>query len=170
MPYSDPAEKARKQAAHRAGRRQELAAAQRARYRADRERIIESNRAYLDAHPDVRLRVRFANSSNRRARRWGVPGKLYGRDLVSGRPCAYCSTPADSWDHVIPMSWGGPNTLDNLVPCCRPCNRRKSRRDRDRQPTQPYIVVWLLLGWRPSDWPAIADTLAPDHHRKAPPR
>ena len=61
--------------------------------------------------------------------------------------CAYC--PADivvdwtarkvrfvdllgrSWpelDHVQPLYWGGPHTVDNLVPACLHCNRSKGPR------------------------------------------
>jgi 5-methylcytosine-specific restriction endonuclease McrA len=43
--------------------------------------------------------------------------------------CAYCYKPfsADELtiDHMIPLSRGGTNTIDNLVPACRSCNSRK---------------------------------------------
>jgi 5-methylcytosine-specific restriction endonuclease McrA len=46
--------------------------------------------------------------------------------------CQYCGevfSPADlTLDHVIPRSRGGDSTWENLVACCRPCNRRKGNR------------------------------------------
>lgn len=40
--------------------------------------------------------------------------------------CAYCAWPAETWDHVDPISRSGDNTVDNLVPCCRQCNEDKA--------------------------------------------
>lgn len=45
--------------------------------------------------------------------------------------CWWCGTKvgeAFDVDHVIPLSKGGPHTLDNLVIACQPCNRRKHAR------------------------------------------
>lgn len=49
------------------------------------------------------------------------------RDKAHGLPCMYCWEPMDgaTWDHVIPISKGGPNTRENLVVVCRRCNHDK---------------------------------------------
>jgi len=52
----------------------------------------------------------------------------------TGGKCFYCHTQTNPWrdyciDHVKPLSKSGANDLDNLVPCCRSCNTRKSNRD-----------------------------------------
>jgi 5-methylcytosine-specific restriction endonuclease McrA len=43
--------------------------------------------------------------------------------------CAYCYNPFPvnelTIDHMLPLSRGGTNTIDNLVPSCKPCNSRK---------------------------------------------
>jgi len=43
--------------------------------------------------------------------------------------CQYCGAVLPSsdltLDHVLPRSRGGSSTLENLVACCLPCNRRK---------------------------------------------
>lgn len=45
--------------------------------------------------------------------------------------CPYCGSFFDgslmkTWDHVLPLSRGGANRLDNKVICCHPCNRLKA--------------------------------------------
>lgn len=46
--------------------------------------------------------------------------------LRDGLKCQYCGKTSDlTLDHVIPQSKGGPNTWENLVAACSPCNTRK---------------------------------------------
>lgn len=44
----------------------------------------------------------------------------------SGTACVYCTSPATTVDHVIPLARGGTNYEGNLVPCCKRCNSSKS--------------------------------------------
>lgn len=62
------------------------------------------------------------------------PRKLRGRPwrrmreevfAAKGRTCVYCGGFADEVDHVVPVKIGGVDAIDNLVPACRSCNRRK---------------------------------------------
>lgn len=39
--------------------------------------------------------------------------------------CINCGAPEQHADHVVPLSQGGVNTIDNIQPLCRPCNSRK---------------------------------------------
>ena len=41
--------------------------------------------------------------------------------------CGYCGVKPESMeqDHIVPLSKGGQHTASNVVPACRPCNRRK---------------------------------------------
>lgn len=48
-----------------------------------------------------------------------------------GWSCAYCSASYEEMDHVTPISRGGAHTIDNVVPACLPCNRRKSTKPID---------------------------------------
>lgn len=46
--------------------------------------------------------------------------------------CAYCDNQAKEglqWEHIIPSSRGGSNTIDNQVLACRDCNLSKGDRD-----------------------------------------
>lgn len=54
---------------------------------------------------------------------------IYLRD---GYRCQYCGERFNgkdlTLDHVIPKAQKGPDTWENLVACCTPCNRRKANR------------------------------------------
>jgi 5-methylcytosine-specific restriction endonuclease McrA len=51
------------------------------------------------------------------------------RDYFICQYCGYAGTSAQlSIDHVIPRSCGGPNSFDNCVTSCHPCNSKKKNR------------------------------------------
>ena len=64
-----------------------------------------------------------------------------------GDSCRYCGTVINwadrksplggTYDHVVPMIQGGPETIENLVSCCRRCNNRKGA----RSPEQAGMVL-----------------------------
>lgn len=67
-------------------------------------------------------------------------------------PCHYCPEPIDydahyldpmsfTIDHVVPRAKGGPDTLDNIVPAHRKCNRDKSDKDINPLPTGVTFVT-----------------------------
>jgi len=63
------------------------------------------------------------------------------RKLVegAGTQCVYCGASEDlEWDHIIPLSRGGPDTPDNLVRACAGCNRSKGR----KTPSEFYAGRW----------------------------
>ena len=75
--------------------------------------------------------------------------------------CQYCGRTADSIDHVLPRSRGGPHAWDNVAASCRPCNLFK--RDRTpgeagmrlaRPPRAPRELAWVVIaiGGVPEDW------------------
>ena len=47
-----------------------------------------------------------------------------------GNKCAYCGSEGTlQWEHIVPRSRGGPNTIDNMVQSCPKCNREKAARN-----------------------------------------
>lgn len=48
--------------------------------------------------------------------------------------CAYCRRKKKlTVDHIIPLSKGGTNYIDNIIPACRSCNSKKSNNHKDVQ-------------------------------------
>jgi hypothetical protein len=63
--------------------------------------------------------------------------------------CAYCGSLENlHWEHIIPKSKGGPDTIDNMAQACQKCNLSKSDKDlyewygKERQ----YDISRLPLG------------------------
>ena len=82
---------------------------------------------YRQRHPEVRRVI----TQLRRARLAGAGGKYTSRDwadlvLRYGGKCAYdgASGPLQP-DHRIPLARGGSNSIENILPACGRCNRRK---------------------------------------------
>lgn len=106
--------------------KEKIAASKRALY-ARNPAIKEYNQRWLDAHPEVRK----AGKHNRRAAERRVPGKFTGAEFKAlcekyGNKCLCCgSTGKLSADHVIPISKGGSNLIENIQPLCMPCNAKK---------------------------------------------
>lgn len=66
--------------------------------------------------------------------------------------CAYCGSKAETIDHVVPKSRGGPHTWLNCVASCARCNHRKADRLLSElgwslkfEPTAPHGPHWRLL-------------------------
>ncbi|MEU6633832.1 HNH endonuclease [Streptomyces parvus] len=57
-----------------------------------------------------------------------------------GYRCAYCGESAEHLDHVMPLSRGGTDTEDNMVPACAKCNLSKGAKTLEEwrgDPTPP---------------------------------
>jgi 5-methylcytosine-specific restriction endonuclease McrA len=67
--------------------------------------------------------------------------------------CVYCGHKAETIDHVLPRSRGGPHTWENCVASCQDCNHRKADRLLDElgwtlpvAPAVPRGAHWRLIG------------------------
>jgi 5-methylcytosine-specific restriction endonuclease McrA len=96
-------------------------------YESNPTKFLHRDAEWRKANPHYRAVV----ESNRRARKAGVIGVLEVHEWSAvleqyGNECLGCGTTESiSIDHVIPISKGGPNTIDNIQPLCRSCNTRK---------------------------------------------
>ena len=103
----------------------EHAAQSRERYARDPDKV----RRIIEASPN-RAAVRRAMHNRRRERVRGHPAFSAAEWMAlvaehAGR-CAYCGASGLLHaDHRIPVSRGGTNTIENIVPACARCNLRK---------------------------------------------
>ena len=68
-----------------------------------------------------------------------------------GKVCTYCrSVRADTIDHIVPLSRGGHNVIQNLVPACRQCNSSKGD--------------LLLTEWKPNEYELCPDNCHKHNH------
>lgn len=87
------------------------------------------------------------------------------RNHAVGLPCLYCWDVMlkPTWDHVIPISKGGPNNRGNLVVVCQVCNVDKGNLDlpafegmlkaigSDRGKKVEAFRQWVVRGWSYED-------------------
>jgi 5-methylcytosine-specific restriction endonuclease McrA len=122
-------------------------ARRRRHYWKNRDGINERRRMLWAKNPDLfrsrernryrRHRVsRVLTQRNTQARRAGAKGEITPKQWLRllrqhNFRCFYCNTvltaKTRTLDHKIPLSRGGTNTINNVVPACRPCNNRKLR-------------------------------------------
>ena len=112
----------------RANNPEERSARDRAYKERHRDQVNEGYRRYARNHRDQRL----ANSRRRRARVSGAGGNFTlaeWRGLLDRyeHRCAYCGVDAPlQADHRVPLCRGGMHDVENILPACGRCNRRKS--------------------------------------------
>jgi 5-methylcytosine-specific restriction endonuclease McrA len=97
---------------------------------ADDGAVFRSANAQVAAPTVIRLRYTVRVPYHRRtalSRR-----AVFARD---DHACQYCGGFADSIDHIVPRSKGGPHSWENVAAACRPCNLRK----RDRTPEEAHM-------------------------------
>ncbi len=99
---------------------------------ARKARAVASAKAWAKANPEKANASHAIRQSRRRARKAGNGGNVTSAEWkeqleVFGHRCAYClaSDVKLQMEHVIPISRGGPHTINNVVPSCGHCNNRK---------------------------------------------
>jgi len=105
----------------------EHAAKNRLYYARHKEERNAHNAIYFREHPEVVL----AKWQNYRARKRDAEGSFTSAEWLTlvathKKCCAYCGDagPLEA-DHRLPLSRGGSNYIENILPACRRCNARK---------------------------------------------
>ncbi len=85
--------------------------------------------AYLEQAVGKYNRTLESNMENKRRSRY-IPADVKGQVWAKCKgQCMYCGLRhCLDYDHIVPYSKGGPNTVDNLQLLCRDCNVRKGAR------------------------------------------
>lgn len=103
-------------------------------YRENSERIKEHVKRWAKENPKKVL----AQSHLKRARKMRAIGKYSEEEFFSlcdefNWKCCYCdkelSKDTATVDHAIPISKGGSNFIENILPACRSCNSSKNNKD-----------------------------------------
>lgn len=99
-------------------------------FECNKEEVLSKNREYCRKNPD-----RFSLYHNHRRINETVNGGSHTikqrreKFLALGNVCYYCSIPGKmTVDHMIPISRGGTDNIDNIVPACTTCNCRKGNK------------------------------------------
>lgn len=123
-------EKARQSELNRKGTesyKAKAAAKARRMYAKHREKCNERSRSWRQRNPQAakkyrRIRRQRLGSGTYTAAQWEQKVQAHGGN------CYWCKEPATDGlvvDHLIPLSRGGQNVIENVVPSCKPCNQSK---------------------------------------------
>lgn len=92
----------------------------------NRDRYNALIRAWAKAHPESSV----VQCNLRRARLREAEGQFTVEEWLTlcrkyNYQCLNCGVAEQTADHVIPLSKGGSNTIDNIQPLCKSCNSKK---------------------------------------------
>lgn len=135
--------------AYRAANAERIKEQRKAFYLANRERCLAKIKAYTAANyaQVMAYHARYAKENRDKVNAWGATTTARRRARLAGsggshtlaerlekfatlgNVCFYCHEPGKlSIDHDIPIARGGTDNIDNILPACLPCNRRKHKR------------------------------------------
>lgn len=97
------------------------------------EKAAEIKKKWMAKNTEKVAASQWRRRKTRRAREYGAEGKFCEHQIKwlwrkQFGLCYYCAASLENEyeiDHVIPLSKGGTNWLDNLALACQPCNRSK---------------------------------------------
>ena len=94
------------------------------------DKVKESQRRYIKKYPE---KIRFLIRKNKRRRDNAEGSHTFGEWELLKRQYGYCCPACGKCeteikleiDHIIPLSKGGSNYIENIQPLCRSCNSKK---------------------------------------------
>lgn len=130
MPYKDPQAKKANDERYYRSKKTDIRAKQKVYNAKNANKNIERVRAWRKNNPGLAQH----NSSMSRAKSFGAEGSYSLGDWETlkkqyGHKCPHCGRSEPeiklTRDHIIPLSRGGSNFIENIQPLCGDCNRRK---------------------------------------------
>ena len=103
-----------------------------ARYQENKEAVVARVAAWKEKNPEKRKAIARQGSGRYRARKKATSEERINFNIVIARSngfCGICSEPVSGrfeFDHIVPISKGGPHTESNLQIAHVSCNRKKS--------------------------------------------
>lgn len=97
-------------------------------------------KTFKERHPATARASKATNHARRKCRRNGNPGDFTTKEFLdlcerTGNTCLRCGGSINlSPDHIVPISVGGSNTIDNIQPLCKSCNSVKGTQTIDYRP------------------------------------
>jgi len=110
--------------------RERVSAYHRRHYAANKERIKKNVSSYRKANPEKKIHL----ENRRRTRKFKNGGshtleQRQAKFELLGNECFFCNEKGNlSIDHDIPLSRGGGDGIDNILPACRSCNSKKNNK------------------------------------------
>lgn len=104
-------------------------------YQKNKAKIIKAATNWNKCHPKERSKYMVFVNTVRRGRKLTNGGKFTKKEWLllldkHEYKCYYCKQIFDKLtvDHYIPLSKGGKNSIDNIVPACMSCNCKKGNK------------------------------------------
>lgn len=116
-------------------------------YQRNRDAIRKAQREYQRQHPELSAR----RTMRYYARKQGAQGTHTSAEWIAlrawfGNRCACCgATRRLEADHVIPLSRGGSDEIENIQPLCRSCNSSKATDTTDYRNPDALATFLALL-------------------------
>jgi 5-methylcytosine-specific restriction endonuclease McrA len=127
---------------------------QAAYYEKNSEKVKRTVKAYRKANPLKKMHL----ENKRRARKFNNGGSHTLDELIEkfnqlGNVCFYCGNPGKmTIDHDIPLSRGGTDGIDNILPACSRCNSKKKDKTADeyiQKLSRTNHAAIGGVGWKP---------------------
>ena len=99
---------------------------------ANSEKVVQYSRKWAQNNPTKKR----ALNNDRRSRVHGAEGSFTASEWQAlcdwfGNVCLRCGKPEVTIDHVVPLTRGGSNMIENVQPLCRSCNPSKKTQSID---------------------------------------
>jgi 5-methylcytosine-specific restriction endonuclease McrA len=109
-------------------------------YRQKQDDLKERARQYRQKNRDIVLERDRVRKARNRAKSFGITEHFTLEQWLNlrklcGEKCVSCKEAKPlTVDHIVPLSEGGSNTIDNIQPLCKSCNSSKLKKVKDYRP------------------------------------